>query len=338
MAGAGTSTANQVKNQSQQEAGNSASTTTGATAGTQQQTGTTQSGPWSATQPLLSSIIGSLGGLSATPNPAQSEAVAGLQSSAGAIPNFGNEGTGAVNDFLGGKFTGMLGDSLAGFKNNVSPFLSSSYLNPMSTPGLSDALGTMKNDVTNSIDGRFAAAGRDLSPANSTALARGLTQGMAPIITGQYNTNVGVQRDAQNALLGAGQNNVGMLSGLDQTGVNMAGAIPGLYTGPAAARLGAANTAYSMPYNNLGMLSGLALPIAGLGQTGSTTGTGTTAGTTSGNTTGNFSGTGSGTSNVNSSNTMSPLQMLSSLFGSGGSAAGMGNAAGQGLGMLAGLF
>lgn len=334
MPGAGTSTQNQNIQKTQQEQGTTASNTAGTTQGTQQQNSNV--GPWSETQPLLSSILGSLQGLSATPNPAQSEAVAGLQSSANAIPNFGSAGAGAVNDFLGGTYKGMLGDSLANYKSSLSPYLSSSYLDPMSTPGLSDALNTMKSDVTNSVNSQFAAAGRDLSPANSTALARGITQGVAPTIANQFNQNVATQRGAQDALLGAGTNNVGMLSNLGAAGINLAGQIPGLYTSPAASQFGAANAGYALPFSNLGMLSGLTLPIAGLGQSGTTSGT--TSGSTAGNTAGTYSGTGSGTQVGESSSTMSPLQMLSSLFGSGGSATGMGNAVGTGLGMLGSLF
>lgn len=324
MPGAGTSTGTQDVSKTQQEQGT--------TANTQNTSGTTNTGPWDATKGLLGNIISSLNPLSTNTNPsgAQSEALANLQGSASQVPNFGAAAAGGVNNILGGNYSGMLTGALGDYKSSLSPYLSSSYLNPMSTPGLSDALNTMKGDITNSVNDQFAAAGRDFSPANTTALTRGLTQGMAPILTNQFNQNVNTQRGAQDALYGAGSMTPGMLSNLTTSGINAAGAIPGLYTAPASTQLGAANAAYSMPYSNLGMLSGLALPIAGLGQTSSTSGTGSTAGT--------YSGTGSGTSVGNTSQSMSPLAMLSSLFGSGGSVPGMSSAAGKGLGMLSGLF
>ena len=72
----------------------------------------------------------------------------------------------------------------------------------MNTPGLSTALQGATNTISNGINDQFAAAGRDLSPGNTTALAYGLEQGLAPIITGQYNTNVAQQQNAANKCLG----------------------------------------------------------------------------------------------------------------------------------------
>src|SRR5262249_27787904 len=144
-------------------------------------------------------------------------------------------------NLLGGSYGGMLTNSLDAYRANLSPYLSSSYLNPLSTPGLSDALATTRNDITNSIAGRFAAAGRDLSPAETTALARGLVQGEAPLIQNQYNQNVAAQRGAQDAAYNAGTGNVGALTSLASSGINLAGSVPSLYTAPATSQLSAAN-------------------------------------------------------------------------------------------------
>jgi len=315
MPGAGTSTANQNVAKTSAESGT--------TSNTQAQTANTNTGPWGATQPLLGSIIGSLNGLSGntSPSPQQSEAVANLQGSANAIPNFGDAAANSVNPLLNGTYSGMLTGALNDYKTTLSPYLSSSYLNPMTTPGLSDALGTVKSDVTNQVNDQFAAAGRDLSPANTTALARGISQGEAPIIADQYNRNVAAQQGAAGALYGAGASTPGMLSNLTTSGIGAAGALPSLYTAPASAELGAANAGYALPYSNLGMLSGLTLPIAGLGQTSSSSSTGTNNGS--------YSGTGNSNSVGNSSQNMSPLGMLASLFGGGGSASGLGSAIGN---------
>lgn len=331
MPGMGTSesTKNTTQQQQTQEQGNTAQTTannvTGATSGTT--ASNTNVGPWAATQPLLQNIIGSLNGASTATTQGQANALQNLEGAANGIPNFGDAASGAVGNILGGNYGGMLSGAVGNYGSSLSPYLSSSYLDPMSTPGLSDALGTMKNDITNSVNGQFAAAGRDLSPANSTALARGLTQGMAPIITNQFNQNVATQRGAQDALFGANAALPGMLTGLDSSGINLAGSIPGLYTAPGQAQLGAANAAYAQPYANTGMLEGLTTPIAQLGQSGSTSGTtaGNTTGVTTGNTTGNYSGTGSGsgTSNTTGTQTMSPLDQISKMFGIAKSFGGM---------------
>lgn len=319
MPGGSTTNQNTAQNQFSTEAGN----TTGATTGTQQQQQQqqSQSGPWQATQPLLSNILSSLNGMSTAPSAAQSDALTTLQAGADQTPNFGNAATGVTNNLLGStpQYNGMLTGGLSDYSSTLSPYLSSSYLNPMTTPGLSDTLNTTANDITNSINSQFAAAGRDLSPANSTALARGLTQGLAPIITNQYNTNAATQLGAANNLFSATGATAGGLSGLDQTalgnqatGVNLAGSIPGLYTAPGTTQLGAATTAQALPYANLGMLSGATLPIAQLGQ--STSGTGTTTGATAGTTAGSYTGDSTGASNGTSTTTQQQ-SLLSSILG-----------------------
>jgi len=316
MPGAGTSTQNQNVSRTDQNSGTNTSTN--------QSSNTSSSGPLAAAQPLIGNILSTLGGLAnTTPNPAQSEAVANLQGAADQIPNFGASAAGAVNPILDGTYGGMLTGAFDTLKSNLSPYLSGSYLNPMSTPGLSDALNATNQSITNQINDQFAAAGRDLSPANTRALAAGLAQGEAPILTNQYNTNVGNQLGAINTLYGAGNTTPQMLTQLATSGINAAGAVPGLYTAPATSQLNAANTAYSMPFNNLGMLSGLALPIAGLGQTSSGTNSGTSAGTSS--------STGSGTTLTNGSSALSPIGMLQALLSGGDKSAAAG-----GLGLLFG--
>lgn len=334
MPGAGTSGTTQNQQKQSAESGNTASSTLGTQSQTQNVNNTV--GPWQQTQPLLSNIIGSLSGQSTNTTPGQSDALANLQAGASATPNFGGAASGVTSGLLNSspQYKGLLSGGLNNYQSSLSPYLSSSYLNPMSTPGLSDALSTVKNDVTNSVNGQFAAAGRDLSPANSTALARGITQGEAPIIANQFNQNVATQRGAQDAAYGATGNTASALTGQDQTalgnqqaGISAAGAVPGLYTAPGQTQLGAANAAYAQPYGNIGMLQGLVGQLAGLGQT--TTGTTTGTGTTAGNTTGAYSGTGTGMSNTQGTSTASPIQDFTSLFGGGG-----GSSAGNFLAML----
>lgn len=316
MPGAGTSTQNQNVSKTDQSSGTNTSTS--------QSSNTSSSGPWAPAQPLIGNILSTLGGLSnTTPRPAQSEAVANLQSAASQTPNFGASAAGAVSPILNGTYSGMLTGALNDYKSTLSPYLASSYLNPMSTPGFADALNATNRDITNKVDSQFAAAGRDLSPANTQALATGLSQGEGQLIANQFNQNVNAQQGAAGALYGAGSAMPGMLANLVTSGITAAGAVPGLYTAPATAQLGAANTAYGLPFSNVGMLSQLALPIAGLGQTSSGTNTGTSSGTST--------NTGSGTTVTNGSSTMSPVGMLQALLNGGEK-----SAAASGLGLLFG--
>src|SRR5260370_39579755 len=87
----------------------------------------------------------------------------------------------------------------------------------VSTPGFSQALGALGSTITNQINDQFAAAGRDLSPGNSQALAYGLATGEAPTIASQYNANVGNQFNAANTLYNAGNTTASGLTGPPQT-------------------------------------------------------------------------------------------------------------------------
>ena len=244
--------------------------------------------PWAPAQPLLTGILGQLGGQSTAPTPAQTGAVANLQTSANSIPNFGAAGAGAVGNAFGTDTQpqqGMLSDAYDTQKNNLNPWASGSMNNPYSNPEIKGWLDTVTGDITNDVTSRFAAAGRSGSPAETQSLSRGLSQGLGGILSNQYNQNVSNQFGANAALMGgAGSTASGMtaqqLAALNAQlgGIQAGGMLSGLYTAPGQAQLGAANTGYGLPFQNIGMLEGLVNPIAGMG--------GTTAGTTTGTATG----------------------------------------------------
>lgn len=256
-------------------------TTTNQTSSQQSQTQ-----PWLAAQPQLLSLLGNLGGTNTSVTPQQSAAASALTSAAAGLPSFAPQATAAANTLLAGGGAGTYAPMLSGAYNNLqsslAPYLDPNYTNPLSTPGLSTALGAVNQNITNQINDQFAAAGRDLSPGNSTALAYGLAQGEAPMLASQYNTNVGTQLGAANALYGAGNTTAGALTGLDQQGLanmlqgaGLAADIPGLATAPASAQLAAANTAQNLPFANLGAYEGLLTPLAQLGSQSSGTSQGT---------------------------------------------------------------
>ena len=254
---------------------------------TQQQQQSSVSNPWGPSQSLLQGILGQLGNQSTAPSMQQQGAIQNLYNATGSLPNFTPAATDTANLLLSGGNAGAQAGNVQGAYNNLqstlSPYLSSSYLNPMQTPGFSDALKTVNSDISNQVNDQFAAAGRDLSPGNSTALARGLSQGEGQLISNQFNQNVAAQQGAAGTLYGAGNTTAGMLSGMNQQGLqNMlsggqfAGMIPSLATGGSLAQLQAANMGAQLPYQNLGWLESLAVPIAGLGGQTSGQGTGST--------------------------------------------------------------
>src|SRR6267378_3683071 len=166
-----------------------------------QQNSTTD--PWAPAQPLLQSILGSLGGINTGQTTDQATALNNLKTQAGNIPDLSAPATSTVQQAFGTSTQpqqGMLGTGYQDYLKNLSPDASGANLNPYSTPGFSDALGTLTNDITNQVKGQFAGSGRDPSGAGSFAgsLGRGLVQGEAPIIQSQFNQNKANQTAAQN--------------------------------------------------------------------------------------------------------------------------------------------
>jgi len=197
-----------------------------------------------------------------------------LQAGAAGIPQLGPQATNVATGLLGSsvnpQYRGMLGDALSSLKGTLNPFLTPGGAN--GNPALRGYLDVARDDAANSVNSMFAGAGRDLSGAHMTALGRGITQAEAPILAGQYNTDVDRAINAGNTIYNATGGTVGGLQGLDQQalanqvqGLGAASALPGLYTAAGSAQLGAANAGYAQPWQNLGMLSGSVIPIAGLG-------------------------------------------------------------------------
>jgi hypothetical protein len=105
----------------------------------------------------------------------------------------------------------------AGIKQNLADYkglLSStaSGANIGNNPALKAQLDQITSDVTNQVNGAWAAAGRDGSPGNVQALSRGIASGVAPVIAAQYNTDADRALSAASSLYGAGNTTYGMLN------------------------------------------------------------------------------------------------------------------------------
>lgn len=170
--------------------------------------------------------------------------------------------------------SGVVTDAYDTYKKSLDPFASGAYTDPSTNPGLRGMLDTIRGDISGRVNSMFAGAGRDLSGANLGALSRGIAEGTAPIIMGQYNTERDRQLGAINNLFGGGMTTAGALSGLDQTkfGNRMAGvdvskaAMDAKNYGPLM-NLQIAAQRRGIPMQNLGMIANMATPIAGLGGT-----------------------------------------------------------------------
>lgn len=240
--------------------------------------------PWAPAQPLLTGVLGKLGGISTNVTPGQQAGAAALTAGASGIPQLGPQAANVASGLLGSsaspQYRGMLGDALMSLKGNLNPFLTPG--GAAGNPALRGYLDIARDDVADDIRGRFAAAGRDFSGAESGAIARGITAAEAPILANQYNADVERAMNAANTLYNATGGTVGALSGLDQqalgnqqAGLGAAGMLSDIYTAPGTAQLGAANAGWGLPLQNIQALLQAGIPIAALGTQSSGTMTGT---------------------------------------------------------------
>src|SRR3989442_1545390 len=121
----------------------------------------------------------------------------------------------------------------------------------------------------------FAGAGRDLSGLNQESLARGITEGTAPVFANQYNQNVGAQQHAVDSLFGGGLGASAAGVGNATTGLGVAGNLPQINDQNAQSALQAYAQKYGLPLSKLSGVENLLLPIASLGSQSQGSGTST---------------------------------------------------------------
>jgi len=244
----------------------------------QNQTQNTTTNPWEPAQGTLRGILGQIGtGLNNTGiTGAESGALDTITRNANAATSYAPQIGANANELLrGGGATDQNGNIQANydrFVGQTNPLASNTNYNPYDTPGFKDALNTITSDITNNVNGSFAAAGRDFSGANHQALGRGIMQGVAPTIAAQYNQNVQNQQGAAGNLYGAGNTNAGLLAGLQQQGIANKQAGAGAASQALDAQNAGANATLAaeaqrrnIPVGALGLLANIGVPIAGLG-------------------------------------------------------------------------
>lgn len=235
--------------------------------------------PWLEAQPqlqgILSQLTSNLGNTGVTG--AESGALDTLvkNTNAGASTYAPQIADYAKSLLSGGGATDQSGNINANYQRYVdqtNPLASNTNYNPYETPGFKDALSTTISDLTQGINGQFAAAGRDFSGMNSQTLGRGILQGVAPTIAAQYNQNVQNQQGAAGNLYNAGNTNAGILAGLQQQklanqgqGVTAAGQAVDTANAGANATLQAEAQRRGIPVQALGLLAQIGIPIAALG-------------------------------------------------------------------------
>lgn len=289
---------------------------------TQQQTQQSTTAPWEAAQPMLQGILGqvqgNLGNTGVTG--AENSALNTVQNNAA---NFSSNvapqiGANANELLAGGGALNQAGATNQNYQDYVRRLAATADgSNIGANSALQPYLDTIRNDVTNQVNGSFAAAGRDFSGANFNALGRGISAGLAPVVAQQFNTDTANQRGAADALYGAGNTNAGILSGMQQQalankqlGTQAASQAMDAQNAGANSTLAAEAARRGIPVQALGLLAQIGIPIGSLG------------------------GQSQGTSNT--TNEMSGAQQfgliangLGSMFGAGGGSGGGGAASGM---------
>lgn len=180
------------------------------------------------------------------------------------LHNFGGDAAQTASNIFqtGGDPTGILRRQAS----NLNP-MAGSNIDPTQTPGMQNVLDTIRNDVSNQINGQFAGAGRSLSGLNTQTLARGIGQGEAVPLLNQYNQNWANKLGANQQLGNVSQS---AMSNLGQ-GAQFAQMAPQLAAGPGMLQEQLRQQQRLQPLNYLGSVENLINPIAGLG--GTVTGT-----------------------------------------------------------------
>jgi len=259
----------------------------GTSSSTQNSSQTSQLTPYgpaaSGLNGILSALNPSIGNINGTPatNQAFSQLIQNAQGpnpyaapaqAAGTTLLNGGPNIGGATDILKGGYNSLI--------SGLSPYTSGNALDPSSNPALASQLATVNNQVRDTVNPTFSAAGRLASPDNAKAIASGIAQGDTGIL----------QNAASNQLnaLGLGMNAAGSTaSGLTNADVANSGILSqGLAAAPTAygiqnlapqALLAAGQGQQQAPVSMAAALSGILGPLgAQFGQqTGTATGTGT---------------------------------------------------------------
>ena len=251
------------------------------------QSQTSQLSPYDPASPALTGLLGGITNL--VPQ-------AGLSSSAsGALDTIvknANTASGQFSQPIANGTIGLLNGggataNDAGIKQNFADYKglldrTASGANIGNNTALKAQLDAAAADTTNSINSQWAAAGRDFSPGNSQALARGIMTAQAPVIAAQYNTDVGNQLNAASSIYGAGNTTYGLLNGTNAAanqnfvnGVGTAGAAVDASNYGANATLQAEAQRFGIPASQYATLLGSVAPIAAQFGQNSGTSTGT---------------------------------------------------------------
>lgn len=239
------------------------------------QTQSSQLAPYSEAAGPMNGILGQISNLApsaGTLTPGQSGALNTIESNAAAgtktfAPTIQSGALGLLNGGGANNNNGAITQNLGDYKGLLESTANGSNMGANSA--LKPQLDAMAADITNNVNGSWAAAGRDGSPGNSQALGRGIATGLAPVVAGQYNTDNANRLNAAGSLYGAGNTTYGILNGNQQTantnftnGIGAAGQSIDASNYGANGALQAAAQRFGIPASQLTTLLGAVSPVA----------------------------------------------------------------------------
>lgn len=242
------------------------------------QTMNQQTDPWAPAQPMLTDMLArtsaaagstGIGALSA----GQTTALDGMAAdAAGGDPN-----APAIRDVstdlmaTTDRTPGML-SGLDDFKRRTSGTADGLNLDLSENPHIQPLLQQLSDKAAWRTNAMFAGAGRDLSPDNLIATARGVSEATAPILFDQYNREQGRTDQAARGIYDAENTTATTATGLDaaraqlrKLGIDIGDeALAAERSGPER-QLAVENLRKQIPFDELGYLSSILNPVAGLG-------------------------------------------------------------------------
>ncbi|WP_029082903.1 hypothetical protein [Bradyrhizobium sp. th.b2] len=259
---------------------------------TTKQTQTQSLSPYDPASGALTGLLGgltNLAGSAGSPTTAQTGALNSIEANANNNPFSSPITSGTLGLLNGGgatRYDPAITANLGTLANGILG-QTASGANIGNNPALKAQLDQITTDVTNQTNGAWAAAGRDGSPGNTQALARGIASGVAPVIAAQYNTDTTNALNAANTLYGAGNTTYGMLNANNANantnftnGVGASGTALDNQNWGANATLAAEAQRFGIPASQLTTLLGAVAPVAAQfgTQSGQSTGQSTMSG------------------------------------------------------------
>lgn len=236
-----------------------------------------QSDPWDETIPFLQDFLKTMGNSSVAqigPTGEQLSSYETLKANSKA----GNPWSPQIGELAGDQFnaadrTGTVAQGYSDLQRRLRDTADGKNLDLANNTYLQGMLTQVGDDVMNRVNAGFAAAGRDLSGANQSAVAKGVTAAQLPLLLDFFNKEQARTDAAARDLNTSAGNSASQMAALDQVRNAIRSAGIGTANEAMNARDAGANTILNLEqqmkdlkWQDLAQIANLLFPAAGLGQ------------------------------------------------------------------------